>query len=157
ERRIVVLDEARERPVGSIGVNVACATAMDIRVIQVDIVWQRAQTPLPIYEVALEHQFQGIKSVKPRWVFVVVGIGDVGVECGKGLVTVVTYHLFHRYVDVLAGTRWLRTRGLIDNSKLKAIAEVDETLAMAVQVQVDAAMLVVIVRLWRAVRVREAD
>src|SRR5262245_6834825 len=130
---------------------------MIVRVVQVHVLRELAQVLLAVDEVGLEHLFEAAKAVKPRGIFRERGIGDMGIVRGEEMIAVVAYHLFHRHVGVLAGPRRLRPSGLINNGKLKAIAEVDETFAMAVQVQVDAAMLVVIIRLWRTIGVREAN
>src|SRR5262245_18516248 len=128
---------------------------MIIRVVQVNVLWEL--TLILIDEMGLEHLFEATKAIKPRRVFWEWGIGNMGVVGGKEMIAVVAHHLLHRYVGVLAGTRRLRPIGFIDNGKLKAIAEVDETFAMAVQVQVNATMLVVIVWLRRTVGVCEAN
>src|SRR6266511_5688872 len=107
ESCIVVLHEALERPVGSVGVDVAWAAAMIIRVVQIHEVWQGAQVFLPVDEVGLEHLFEAIKAVKPRGVFRERSIRDMGVVRGKEMIAVVAYDLFHRHVGVLASTRWL--------------------------------------------------
>src|SRR5262245_33620798 len=45
KRGIVVLDESLERPVGSVGIDVACAATVVVRVIQVDVLWKLADAP----------------------------------------------------------------------------------------------------------------
>jgi hypothetical protein len=58
---------------------------------------------------------------------------------------------------VLASAGGIRAARLVDDGEFEAVAEVDEALAVTIQVQIDPALLVVIVRLWRRVGVGEAD
>jgi hypothetical protein len=79
------------------------------------------------------------------------------VERRKQMIAVVADQLLHRHVDVLASAGRLGATGFVDNGELKAIAEVGEALAIPVQVEIDAALLVVIVWLRRGIGVGEAD
>jgi hypothetical protein len=79
------------------------------------------------------------------------------VEFREQMVAVVARDLLHRYVHVLSHAGRLGAAVLVDDGKLVGVAEVDERLSVAMEVQVDAAVLVVVVRLWRRVRVGEAE
>src|SRR5262249_9655035 len=58
---------------------------------------------------------------------------------------------------VLSSPRRFRASWLVDDGEFKAVAEVDEALAMPVQMQIDAALLVVVVGLRGSVGIGESD
>ena len=70
---------------------------------------------------------------------------------------IVANDLFHRHIHVLTNASRISAPVFIDNREFVAVAEVDELLSVARKVQVDAAMCVVVVRLGRAIGIRESE
>ena len=79
------------------------------------------------------------------------------IEFRKNLVAVVANHAFHGHVYVLADARRFGGITFIDLGELVAIPEVHEGLAIAQQVQVDTAVLVIVLRIGRSIGVRETQ
>src|SRR5262249_35176326 len=73
------------------------------------------------------------------------------------MIAVVAHDLFHGYIHTLAAAGWFRRIGLVDDCELIAVGEIDEVLSIACQMQVNPAMLVVVLRIGRGVGVGEAE
>ena len=71
------------------------------------------------------------------------------------MIAVVTEHLLHRHIYMVANPGRFRAAILVHDREFVAISKVDERLAVARQMQIDSAMHVVVVRFRRRVRIGE--
>ena len=135
-------DQGFGRIVGDVG----GAAAVVVRVVEIDVLRQHAAVVLAIDVLALEHLLEASETVEPRRVLRQRRVGDLGVIRREHVIAVVADDLFHRHVGVLARTGRFDAERLVDEGELEAVAEVHERLAVAIQVEVNPSVLVVVVR-----------
>ena len=157
QRRVVVLKESHGIPGRAVRVDVVRAAAMVVRVVQIDVARQLADSGAPVDVLSFEHLLEAPKAAEPIGLFRQGGIGDVCVELGIQVVRPLAHDLLHRDVGVLSDTRGLGQVVLIDEREFEPVSEVDEVVAVAHQMGVDAAVLVEVIGLRRAVGVGEAN
>src|SRR5713101_2500939 len=128
--------------------NVESSTAMIIGIVQVYVGRELAHTIVAIHILGLEDLLEAPKAVEAGGIFGQRCIRNSGIEFGEEMVTIVPHDFFHRDIDMLANAGWFGARVLVNNGKLIAVAEIDKAFVVTCEMQIDAAVMVIVIRLW---------